>query len=241
MNCIIIEDQMPAQRILKKYIEDLGSLNLVGAYTDALEAMQALKSEKIDLMFLDIHLPKISGIDFLKTLPNPPQVILTTAFQDYALESYELNVVDYLLKPFSFQRFVKAISKVRAQRDTTFLSAGQAGGAKADTEQKETVDELYIKSGYDHLRIKTDDILYIMSDSDYTEIHIQDKKHLSSESLRYWEELLPQKKFMRIHKSYIINTTKIIKVSGNQVFLENDTVIPIGRAYKNEFTERFMK
>lgn len=239
MNCIIIEDQMPAQRILKKYIEDTGSLNLVGAYTDALEAMQALKSEKIDLMFLDIHLPKISGIDFLKTLPNPPQVILTTAFQDYALESYELNVVDYLLKPFSFQRFVKAISKVGAQRDTAFLPAGQAG-AKADTEQKDTVDELYIKSGYDHLRIKTDDILYIMSDSDYTEIHIQDKKHLSSESLRYWEELLPQKKFMRIHKSYIINTAKIIKVSGNQIFLENDTVIPIGRAYKNEFTERFM-
>lgn len=232
MNCIIIEDQMPAQRILKKYIADAGSLNLVGSFTDALEAMELLKTEKIDLIFLDIHLPKLSGIDFLKTLINPPQIILTTAFQDYALESYEFNVVDYLLKPFSFQRFLKAISKVGMQRDTGFV--------KVENEIDNTLDEVYIKSGYDHIRVKTEDIIYIMSDSDYTELYLKEKKHLSSDSLRYWEEFLSEKKFMRIHKSYIINTTKIVKVSGNQVFLENDNVVSIGRAYKNDFTKRFM-
>ena len=233
MNCIIIEDQLPAQRILKKYIADTNSLILVGAYIDALEAMQALKSEKIDLIFLDIHLPKLSGIDFLKTLPNPPEVILTTAFQDYALESYELNVVDYLLKPFSFQRFVKAISKVGMKIENASI--------KSENQTSNSSEEVYIKSGYDHIRVKTDDILYIMADSDYTEIHLKEKKHLSSKSLRYWEEFLSNKKFRRVHKSYVLNTNKINKVSGNQAFLENGVIVPIGRAYKNEFTERFMK
>src|SRR5680860_1306938 len=114
MDCIIIEDQAPARRILEKYIADIGTLNLQGAFTDALQAIEFLRENQVDLIFLDIHLPKISGIDFLKSLSHPPQIILTTAFQDYALEGYELDVVDYLLKPFSFQRFVKAVSKVPA-------------------------------------------------------------------------------------------------------------------------------
>ena len=110
MNCIIIEDQPPAQRILKKYIEDTGYLKLKGTFSDAIQAIEFLKSETVDLILLDIHLPKISGFDFLRSLSNPPHVILTTAFPNYALESYELNVVDYLLKPFSYPRFMKAIS-----------------------------------------------------------------------------------------------------------------------------------
>lgn len=247
MNCIIIEDQLPAQRILKKYIADIDSLNLVGTYIDALEAMPILKSEKVDLMFLDIHLPKLSGIDFLRTLPNPPQVILATAFQDYALEGYELNVVDYLLKPFSFQRFVKAISKVGMQINTAEIAPMHppngpiaSQNTKVENYSSNESKEVYIKTGYEHIRVKVDDILYIVSDSDYTEIHLKEKKHLSSESLRYWEEFLSDQKFMRIHKSYIINTNRINKVSGNQVFLENNKVVPIGRAYKNDFTERFM-
>ena len=112
MNCIIIEDQPPAQRILKKYIKDIGTLTLKGTFSNAIDATTFLKTASVDLIFLDIHLPKISGIDFLKMQQNPPPIILTTAFADYALESYEFSVVDYLLKPFSFQRFVKAVSKV---------------------------------------------------------------------------------------------------------------------------------
>lgn len=248
MNCIIIEDQLPAQRILIKFIADMDSLNLIGTYSDALEAIKVIKSERIDLMFLDIHLPKLSGIDFLKSLPDPPQVILTTAFQDYALEGYDLNVVDYLLKPFSFQRFVKAVSKVN---DLSTMPDGDALRTrferaesimiKSNTLSNNEAEEIYIKSGYDFIRVKTEDIIYIMADSDYTEIHLKNKKLVTSESLRHWEEFLLDKKFMRIHKSFIINVDKIEKFSGNQVFLENHVMIPIGRAYKNDFKERFIE
>ena len=230
MNCIIIEDQPPAQRILKKYIEDIGSLNLKAMFSDALQAMEYLKSEDVDLIFLDIHLPKISGIDFLKALPNPPHVILTTAFSDYALESYEFNVVDYLLKPFSFQRFVKAVSKIPLKN--------QKGLLKYDQQNR---NEIFIKSGHEHIKINIDDIDFIKSDADYTEIHIADKKYLSSEPLRYWLEVLDQNQFVRIHKSYIINTSKIMKVAGNQVYLKKDVIIPIGRAFKESFTLKFLK
>ncbi len=228
MNCIIIEDQPPAQRILKKYIEDIGTLKLKATFSNAIQAMDFLKTEEIDVIFLDIHLPKISGIDFLKSLSNPPAVILTTAFSEYALESYEFNVVDYLLKPFSFQRFVKAISKMPTK------NTGQAI-------DKKTRKEIFIKSGYEHIKVIIDDIFYIKSDADYTEIFLEDKKHLSSEPLRYWLENLDNNQFMRVHKSYIINVSKIEKVVSNQVFLNEKIIIPIGRAFKENFAARFLK
>ena len=234
MNCIIIEDQPPAQRILKKYIEDIGSLNLKATFPDAIQAMEYLKSEPVDLIFLDIHLPKISGIDFLKTVPNPPHIILTTAFSDYALESYEFNVVDYLLKPFSFQRFVKAVSKISLKNQSESIS-------RTTENQRQPRKEIFIKSGYEHIKITIDDILFIKSDADYTEIHTPQKKYLSSESLRYWLENLVQNQFVRIHKSFVINASKILKISGNQVYLDNEIVLPIGRAYKEAFTEKFLK
>jgi len=230
MNCIIIEDQPPAQRILKKYIEDLGTLKLKATFSNAIQAMDFLKTEEIDLIFLDIHLPKISGIDFLKSLSNPPSIILTTAFSEYALESYEFKVVDYLLKPFSFQRFVKAISKMQTKK------IGQVS-EKLENSKK----EIFIKSGYEHIKVIIDNIFYIKSDADYTEIFLADKKHLSSEPLRYWLENLDNNQFMRIHKSYIINTFKIEKVASNQVFLNEKMIIPIGRAFKESFAERFLK
>lgn len=231
MNCLIIEDQPPAQRILKKYIEDIGTLNLKGTFSDAIQAMEFLKTEPVDLIFLDIHLPKISGIDFLKTIPHPLHIILTTAFSEYALESYEFNVVDYLLKPFSFQRFVKAVSKIPLKNH----------GEQKNGSTENTRETLFIKSGYEHIKISIDEIIYIKSDADYTEIYVPEKKHLTSEPLRYWLECLDQQYFFRIHKSFIINTSKIVKVSGNQVYLINDFVVPIGRSYKEGFAERFLK
>ncbi|SMD35815.1 two component transcriptional regulator, LytTR family [Reichenbachiella faecimaris] len=229
MNCIIIEDQLPAQRILKRYIEDIGTLRLIGTYSDALQAIDTINTQSIDLLFLDIHLPKISGIDFLKTLPNASHVILTTAFSDYALESYEFNVVDYLLKPFSFERFVKAVSKVTALRQAA--SSERKGGQN---------QEIFIKSGYEHIRINLTDIYYIKSDADYTEIHLSSKKHLSSESLKNWEEQLTKLQFVRVHKSYLINTAKIDKIVGNQIYLIGSNVIPIGRAYKEELLKKYI-
>lgn len=233
MTCIIIEDQPPAQRILKKYIADIGTLELKATFSDALQAISFLQKESVDLVFLDIHLPKISGIDFLKTVANPPQVILTTAFPDYALESYEFSVVDYLLKPFSFQRFVKAVSKVTAP-----------SGPAATHSQKEAPvprQEVFIKSGYEFFKVSLPEITYIKSDADYTEVYVGGKTILSSEPLRYWLEILPSDQFTQVHKSYIINTDKIEKVSGPNVHLGNDMVVPIGRTYKESFIQRFVK
>lgn len=235
MNCIIIEDQPPAQRILKKYIEDVDTLTLKATFADALQAMEYIKSEAVDLIFLDIHLPKMSGIDLLKSIPQLPPVILTTAYADYALESYEFSVVDYLLKPFSFPRFVKAVSKVKSKSELV----------KAEPKERPTHSllrsEIFIKSGYEHIRISLDNIMYIKSDADYSEIYLPHRKHLSSDPLRKWLETLDNKQFTRVHKSYIINTIHIHKVVGNQVYIKNGDIIPIGRAYKDDFVEKFLE
>ncbi len=234
MNCIIVEDQPPAQRILKKYIEDMGALELKGIFSDALQAMEYLKTEPVDLLFLDIHLPKLSGIDFLKTIPNAPSVILTTAFSEYALESYEFNVVDYLLKPFSFQRFLKAVSKVSERKKYERSNTISSGVSPAK-------EEIYIKSGYEHIKIAIDAIHHITSDADYTEIVTDEKKHLSNEPLRFWLEVLPSDRFYRIHKSHIVNARMITKIVGNQVYLIGGEKLPIGRAYKEGFMKNVLK
>jgi len=230
MRCIIIEDQPPAQRVLKKYITDLGNIELLGTFPDALQAMEFLRSGTTDLIFLDIHLPKISGIEFLKTLVQKPNVILTTAFSDYALESYDYHVVDYLLKPFSFERFVQAVSKVRLPESEQILVS-----------QTNENDVIFIKSGYEHIKINVADIRYIQSDADYTEVFIHEKKYLSQEPLRFWEETLDSGKFIRTHRSYILNISKIEKIIGNQVLLDEHTRIPIGRAYKENFMKHVLK
>ncbi len=217
--CIIIEDQPPAQRILQKFITDIEILTLKNTFSNAFDAISFLQKNTIDIIFLDIHLPKISGIDFLKTLNHSPQVILTTAFSEYALESYEYNVTDYLLKPFSFQRFVQAVSKC----------------LEKPTEKKE---KLFIKSGYDLLKVNIADILYITSDADYTEIITNKKTYISSESLKIWLTKLDSSVFCQIHKSYILNTSYLQKISGNLVYLTTEQTLPIGRAYKEKFLNR---
>ena len=227
MNCIIIEDQPPAQRILKKYINDIGTLTLEETFSNAIDAATWLVSNSVDLIFLDIHLPKISGIDFLKIQQNSPYVILTTAFADYALESYEFNVVDYLLKPFSFERFVKAVSKVPTKEDIS--------------QPKPQRKNIFVKSGYELIKVTIDDILYIKSDADYTEIVVHEKKYLSNEPLRYWSETLDSEQFVRVHKSYIVNTQKIIKIVGNQLYIKDETIVPIGRSYKESFINNLVK
>lgn len=228
MNCIIIEDQAPAQRVLKKYIADLGKLSLMGTFNNAISALDFLANEKVDLIFLDIHLPKVSGMDFLKTLSNPPAVIFTTAFSDYAVQSYEMNVVDYLVKPFSFERFLKAVSKVNVSNSLAPLveNAGH---------------EFYVKSGYEYIKVNSEDVIFIQSDMDYTEINLVGKKLLSPETLQYWEQKLAPNNFIRIHKSYLINASKIEKIAGNQVYLSAGQSAPIGRAYKESFLARVVK
>ncbi|WP_411029700.1 LytR/AlgR family response regulator transcription factor [Spongiimicrobium sp. 3-5] len=234
IRCIIIEDQPPAQRVLQKYISDFGMIELKGTYADALQAMDFIKTEPIDLVFLDIHLPKISGIDFLKTLNPRPNVILTTAFSEYALESYDYNVLDYLLKPFSFERFVQAVSKMPSPKTLPKDS-------KEEVRSISFEEVIFIKSGYEHIKIAVSDIRFIQSDADYTEIVTTKKKYLTQEPLRYWEETLDPKKFIRVHKSYILNLSKIQKVVGNQVRLDEKTILPIGRAFKDGFMKLILK
>jgi DNA-binding LytR/AlgR family response regulator len=163
----------------------------------------------------------------LKSIQNPPAVILTTAFSDYALEGYDLNIVDYLLKPFSFQRFVKAVSKVKES------------GSKEKTSLPDK--SIFIKSGYEYIKLDIKEILFIKSDMDYTEIHVSEKYHVSSESLTNWEKRLQDDLFTRIHKSYLVNISKIKKISGNRILLETDKELPLGRAYKEAFMQKYIK
>lgn len=231
-SCIIIEDQPPAQRILQKFITDIGILELKGTFANALDAISLLQNEQVDIIFLDIHLPKISGIDFLKTLKNSPQIILTTAFSEYALESYEYNVVDYLLKPFSFQRFVQAVTKCNSL----------LGSARSDTSEHLTSKNPFflIKSGYDHIKVFSSDILYIKADGDYTEVVTNERTLLSTDSLKNWLDRLHEYDFTQIHKSYILNVLFIKKISSTKVELSNHISLPIGRVYKSRFMEKFL-
>lgn len=226
MKCIIIEDQPPAQRILKTYIKDVPDLNLLKVFASAIEALDYLNHNEVDLIFLDIHLPKLSGIEFIKSLTKPPLIILTTAFSEYALDGYDLNVVDYLLKPFSFPRFCQAIAKVKAR-------------LKPDI-PLELDEDIFIKSGYDYLKIKIRDILYIKSDSDYTELITARSKYVATESLKYWLNKFENLPFAQVHKSYIVHITHITKVSGNTIYFENGAQIPIGRAYKDSFLTNYI-
>jgi len=203
-------------------------------FPDAIKAIDFLQSNPVDLIFLDIHLPKISGIDFLKTLSSPPKVILTTAFSDYALESYEFNVVDYLLKPFSFQRFMKAVAKAKG---TSLPLASLPSTSSSQSLRK----ELFIKSGYEHIRISIDNLLFIKSDADYTELYLSNKKYLSSEPLRHWLSILDHQQFTRVHKSYVINTAKMEKIVGNQIHFPGQKMVPIGRAFKEDFMKQFVR
>ncbi len=226
MKCIIVEDQLPAQRVLKRFIADAGNLSLEGAFSTAMESLHYLQTHEVDLILLDIHLPKITGLEFLRTLKNPPHVILTTAYSEYALESYELNVVDYLLKPFTFQRFLQAVAKIPEKtRQTT-------------SESISPVSEMFVKSGYELIKIQAAQIQYIKADGDYTDVYLSDKRHLIAEPLGYWLELLDSDRFVQVHKSYIVNISKIEKVSGNQIILLSELKVPIGRTFKEDFYKK---
>ena len=227
MRCIIIEDQLPAQRVLKRFISDAGNLSLEGTFSNAMEALHFLQAQDVDLMFLDIHLPKVTGLEFLKSVKNPPHVILTTAYSEYAIESYELNVVDYLLKPFTFQRFLQALGKIR-------------GTSEHQPPQPHSVSEVFVKSGYELIKIQVAQIQYIKADGDYTDVYLSDKRHLIAEPMGYWLDLLDTQRFVQVHKSYIINISRIEKVSGNQIKLSSDLSIPIGRTFKEGFLKKLM-
>ena len=226
ISCIVIEDQPLAQQMLHTYIKQVESVSLKATFTDALRASDFLKTQTVDLIFLDIHLPKMSGLEFLKSTPNHPKVILTTAFPEYALESYQFNVVDYLLKPFTYERFAQAIAKLESLLQVEL--------------ENSISDKVIIKSGHDFIQLPTSDIIYIKSDADYTEVFTEKRSYLSKESLKEWLTELDANTFCQIHKSDIINVDDFQKISGNIAYLKNLT-LPIGRVYKKRFVERLLK
>jgi DNA-binding LytR/AlgR family response regulator len=224
MKCIIVDDEPLAIEILESYVSRIEQLQLVGTFRNAVSAFTFLQQNPVDLIFLDIQMPKLSGIDFLKSLKNPPQVILTTAYRDYAIEGFELEVVDYLLKPIPFERFLKAVGKVLHQPATQQSAIG-----KIDP----TEDFVYFKVDKKMVKTRMAEILYIESIKDYVKVHTADKEIVTQQKISYLEESLPGDKFLRIHRSFIINRNRIDAYSATDVEI-GKFHIPIGRNYKQD-------
>ena len=229
ISCIVIEDQLPARKVLQKYIKDVEVLDLKGMFSNALDALDYLQNNPVDLLFLDIHLPKLSGIDFLAVLQKRPFVILTTAFPDYALQGYELEVIDYLLKPFSFERFLKAVLKVERQM--------KKRSKPVEIKKPETI---LVKVGYELVKIQLDMITHIQANGDYTYLYCQGKKYHASYPLKHWIHTLPEKQFKQVHRSFLVNIKLVDKLSSNHIEIDK-TKIPLGRVYKKDFQEVFLK
>ena len=222
-NCIIIEDEPLAAEVLTDYIRQVPFLQLKQVCTDAIYAMERLKSDEIDLMFLDIHLPKLKGLDFLEALKTPPHVIITSAYKEYALQGYELNVIDYLLKPIRFNRFLKAVNKLNQHKEQHIHQTAAAVSAERKS--------FFFNVGKKRIKIYLDEILYIESLREYVRITTKDKSILTKFQLNEIEDLLSKNNFLRIHRSFIAAKDKIAAFSATDVEINNKS-IPIGRSYK---------
>lgn len=224
IRCIVIDDEPLAIDLLTSYIEKTHFLEMVFSTTNPLEALQFLAKETVDLVFLDIQMPELSGIDFMKILSGKNNFILTTAYSNYALDSYEYNVIDYLLKPISFERFYKSILKFKDRISTNAVSAEEKLISK---------DYFFVKQDGRFRKINFEDILYIESLKDYVNIKTQDEEIIILETLKDLEENLPNN-FMRVHKSYIANLNKISLIEGNRIRIEENYIL-IGDKYKSIF------
>lgn len=232
--CLIVEDEELARDLLEKFIEKMPHLELVAKCENPLIAMEVLQKEHIDLMFLDIQMPEMTGVEFLKILPKKPVVIFTTAYKEYALEGYQLDITDYLLKPFSFDRFVQAVNKA-----VELIQLKNTG--KPDTITEITKDYLLVKSEHKVFKLKFSDIIYIEGMREYVAYHTTDQGRLMSlMSLKKLEAELPNDQFLRIHKSYIIATERVKALEGNLVHIE-DKKIPIGASYRDGIMDRIFK
>jgi DNA-binding LytR/AlgR family response regulator len=231
LNCLIVEDEPLARNLLVDYVGKIPYLTLVSACSTPLAALEVLRSKQIDLMFLDIQMPEITGISLLKTLQKKPLVILTTAYSQYALESYELDVVDYLLKPITFDRFLKAVDKAGQRMNTGAIPLPQE---KQQTEAAPPF--VFVKDGTKLVKILWEDILYVEGLKDYVTIHTRTQKVVTLQRLKILETQLPADRFIRIHHSYIIALKAIDAIHKGEVQIGN-AFIPISDSYKKAFKE----
>lgn len=229
IKALIVDDEPLAQNVIKQFAKDIPGLEIVCTCNNALEASSKLKENQVDLMFLDVNMPRLSGVDFLKNLTNPPLVILTTAYTDYAMEGYELNILDYLKKPFSFERFFKAVQK--AEEQLSLLHSPK---------DDDNTDYIFIKANKKTIRVEFKSISYIEGLGDYIKIHLQEKHLITNLSMKKMEELLPADQFFRTHKSFIIRLDQIKSIEGNLVDI-NGTKLPVGNNFRQEFLELINK
>lgn len=227
LKALIIDDEPLAQDVIKQYAQKLPNLTIAGTCNDAICAHNFLNENQVDLLFLDINMPKLSGISFLKNLKNPPLVIFTTAYSEYALEGFELNALDYLKKPYSFERFCKAFFRA----EELFLLKQHA---KPHSNAEDVNDFLFIKSDKKTIKLKFSELCFIEGLGDYIKLHLADKKIVTNLSMKKIIALLPDNQFYRIHKSFIISIDKIESVEGNMIKI-NNTKLPIGNSYRQDF------
>lgn len=231
IKCLVIDDERLAREYIKSYIAKIPQLELVGEFNSPLKAMEIIKNQQIDLLFLDIQMPDITGVEFMKSLQIKPEVVFTTAYQEYAIEGYNLSAIDYLLKPFSFERFFQAVNKVidklenkKAPQDLSDLPA------TSQTSIAETY--LSIRADRKFYKINFDEIIYIEGQKAYVSFYTNKKRITALASLKDLEESLPKDLFIRIHKSYIVSIKEISALEGNMVEV-GDKKLPVGKSYKD--------
>lgn len=229
--CLVVDDEPLARDLMRNHISKLENFEIVAECGDAMKAMMALQNFPVDLMFMDIQMPQITGIDFLKTLKHPPKVIITTAYREYAVDGFELDVVDYLLKPITFERFLKSINKFYQDN----VSEQKFEGVSSPNMQGEEL-YIYVKENKKVIKLHLNDILYIEGLSEYVQIFTAKKKIITKISMNSLVEKLPEEDFMRIHKSFIVSNRKIEAFTSSTVEVSGKE-IPIGRSYKNSVME----
>lgn len=220
LKAIVIDDEPMALEVIQRLTEKVTFVELAAYFTDSFEAMAFLQTNKIDLIFLDIKMPDISGIEFLKSISNPPMVIFTTAYSEHAVESFELDAIDYLLKPFSLTRFLKACNKAYEHYELRQNKNNSFSG----------ISSVFIKSGYEQIRVELDDILYAESNGNYVQFVLENKKIASRLTMSETEALLPASEFIRVHRSYIVAKKHIQKIDRKSIWIQQ-TELPIGAAY----------
>ena len=225
--CLIVEDEVLAQNLLKNYLSKIPNIEVVGTCQTAMEALTFIKSESIDILLLDIQMPDLTGIELLRALQHPPLTILITAYSEYAIEGYELNVIDYLLKPVKFDRFFKAIAKV-----LELLNQKKVNTTTSILNSENEPDYIFVKSDYKAVKVKFEEILYIEGMQKYVKFKCKDSQVVSLLSLSKLEEVLPAKNFLRIQKSFIANLNHINGIEGNRLIMINNDKIPVSKSIK---------
>ncbi len=233
MNCIVIDDEPLALDLLKDYIEKIPFLKLERTFTNPLEGLGYLQENTVDLVFLDVELPYLSGIEFVKCLQSKPLVIFTTAYEKYAVTGYDLEITDYLMKPILFDRFLRAVNKAYG---LVKLSKKVPERSVPLPEKETQSDFIMVKTGYNTININLNDILYVEGLKDYIKIHLSGKTILTLNSLKKLQEMLPESRFIRVHRSFIVSLPKIDSIQRSRIVI-GKTFVPVGENYKNAFKD----